>query len=238
MIRQNMLETNRLRQEPDRAQEPPALRFSPTAWGKLLYLRDLGETEVGGFGISAADDLLCIEDIELVRQVCSKASVVFDDQAVADFFDHQVDLRRRPEQFARIWLHTHPGNFPQPSMTDHETFARVFGRTDWAVMFILARGGQSHARLRFHVGPGGDLDLPVRVDYARPFAASNHAAWEHEYLANVQIAEPLCLARRGGDSLLGEVAPIDLWDDDWFAAWDRLEEKPGFSEREESYHVT
>ena len=74
-------------------------------------------------------------------------------------------------------------------MTDEETFARVFGRTDWAVMFILARGGQSYARLRFHVGPGGDVDLPVHVDYSRPFPASNHAAWQEEYLANVQREE-------------------------------------------------
>ena len=30
------------------------LRLSPTAWAKLLYLRDAGDSEVGGFGISAA----------------------------------------------------------------------------------------------------------------------------------------------------------------------------------------
>jgi len=33
----------------------PTLRFSPTAWAKLLYLRDLGETEVGGFPASDHD---------------------------------------------------------------------------------------------------------------------------------------------------------------------------------------
>ena len=65
-------------------------------------------------------------------------------------------------------------------MTDEETFARVFGRSDWAVMFILARGGQSYARLRFNVGPGGSLMLPVEVDYRRPFPASDQAAWSEE----------------------------------------------------------
>ena len=75
-------------------------------------------------------------------------------------------------------------------MTDEETFIRVFGRTDWAVMFILARGGQSYARLRFHVGPGGDIELPVHVDYSRPFAASDHAAWLAEYQAHVEMPEP------------------------------------------------
>ena len=55
----------------------PMLRFHPAAWAKLLFLRDLGETEVGGFGISAADDLLLIEDFVLVRQHCSVITVAF-----------------------------------------------------------------------------------------------------------------------------------------------------------------
>ena len=63
MIRQKISQTSRSLREPDRMPEPPSLRFSPTAWAKLLYLRDLGDTEVGGFGISAADDLLYVEDI-------------------------------------------------------------------------------------------------------------------------------------------------------------------------------
>jgi hypothetical protein len=204
------------------AKRTPSLRLSPTAWAKLLFLRDLGETEVGGFGLAAADDLLHVEDIQLVRQVCSSVSVAFDDAAVADFFDRQVDQGRKPEQFARIWLHTHPGSSPQPSSTDQDTFARVFGRTDWAVMFILARGGQIYARLRFHVGPGGDVDLPVRVDYTRPFPASDHAAWREEYLSNVQ-AEDWPAVTPAGRHLepvtdgLGLPAPqaeeFDLWDD-------------------------
>ena len=162
---------------------------APPPGRNCLFLRDLGDTEVGGFGIAAADDLLYVEDVQLVRQVCTGASVAFDDQAVADFFDRQVDLGRKPEQFGGSWSTPIPATLPEPSMTDEETFARVFGRTDWAVMFILARGGQSYARLRFHVGPGGDVDLPVAVDYSRPFAASDHAAWQEEYLANVQVAE-------------------------------------------------
>ena len=147
-------------------------------------------------------------------------------------------MGRRPEQFGRLWVHTHPGNFAEPSMTDEETFARVFGRTDWAVMFILARGGQSYARLRFHVGPGGDVDLPVRVDYSRPFAASDHAAWRAEYLAAVQVVAPLPLfgphrSERPGSA----AASLDPWDDE-FSAWDNLfeREETGFAEAKEPSH--
>ncbi len=240
MIRQKTLEANRSPSRPDRAWESPTLRFSPTAWAKLLYLRDLGDSEVGGFGITAAEDLLYVEDVELVRQVCTGASVAFDDQAVADFFDRQVDQGRRPEQFARAWLHAHPGDSPEPSMTDEDTFARVFGRTDWAVMFILARQGQSYARLRFHVGPGGDVDLPVRVDYTRPFAASDHAAWKQEYAACVETTDLFFLPERHPHLPAGAVSVLEPWDDeDWFLSWDRpfQEEEPGFADRKEPHHV-
>ena len=165
------------------------LRLSPTAWAKLLYLRDLGDTEIGAFGITPVDDLLYVQDIELVRQTCDIASVAFDDASVADFFDRQMDAGRRPEQVGRIWVHTHPGSCPNPSGTDNETFVRVFGRSNWSVMFILARNGQTYARMEFHVGPGGSLLMQVGIDYGRPFPGSNHAAWEEEYLANVQADE-------------------------------------------------
>src|SRR6476620_165291 len=144
---------------------PTVLRFSPTAWAKLLFLRDAGDTEIGAFGIAAPDDLLLVEDVQLVAQTCTWVHVEFDDESVADFFDDQVDRGRRPETFGRLWLHTHPGNSPEPSGTDEATFSRVFGRSDWAVMFILARGGQTYARLRYHVGPSSDVILPVEVDY-------------------------------------------------------------------------
>ena len=86
------------------------LHFSPTAWAKLLFLGDFGQTEVGGFGIAATFDPLLVTDVALVGQTCTMASVVFNDAAVADFFDRQVDLGLRPAQFGRIWVHTHPGN--------------------------------------------------------------------------------------------------------------------------------
>ena len=148
-------------------------------------MRDCGPTEVGGFAISAADDLLLVEDVQMVRQHCTPCTVAFVDEAVADFFDRQIDLELKPERFSRIWVHTHPGNCPLPSGTDEETFARVFGQTEWAVMFILARGGRSFARLRFNVGPGGEIEIPVGVDYTRPFVGSDWETWQKEYDANL-----------------------------------------------------
>jgi hypothetical protein len=181
------------------------LRFSPQAWAKLLFFRDRDESEIGGFGITAADDLLRIVEFCSINQDATIASISFDDLAVADFFETQVDAGRRPEQFGRIWLHTHPGNSAQPSGTDEETFQRVFGGCQWAVMFILARNGQCYARLRFNAGPGGELLIPVEIDYRLPFGPSAFEAWEAEYKANVRIS-PLLMGPFGARPFLDEVA--------------------------------
>ena len=160
------------------------LKFTPTAWAKLLFLRDYGDTEVGGFGICPNHPLL-VEDIRLVQQTCSWASVVFDDESVADFFEDQVEAGLNPEQFARVWIHTHPGNSADPSMTDEQTFARVFGSTNWAVMAILAKGGESYARLRLNGDENQDYEMPTEIDFTAAFTRSEQDDWEHEYLANV-----------------------------------------------------
>lgn len=171
----------------------PVLRFSPPAWAKLEFFRDHGDTEIGGFGVTAPDDPLFIEEFITVRQVTTCVSVAFDDAAVADFFEAQVDAGRRPEQFGRLWLHTHPGDSPTPSGTDEHTFTQVFGRCDWAVLFVLAQDGQTYARLRFNIGPGGDILIPTEIDFTRPFAASDQAGWAKEYEGNIQ---PLALPER------------------------------------------
>jgi len=159
----------------------PRLRFSPWAWAKLLFLRDRGPTEIAAFGISPRDDLLFVEDLQLPRQRCSPLTAALEDVAVADLFDAQVDKGRSPAQFARIWVHTHPGDSAQPSGTDERTFERVFGACDWAVMFILARGGDAYARLRLQCGVAVSLRLRTEIDYSRPFAGSDFERWEQEY---------------------------------------------------------
>ena len=174
---------------PFRALPPPSipvLRFLPTAYAKLLCMLNLGDTEVGGFGVAMPDDLLLVRDFVTVKQDATLASISFDDTSVADFFESQVVAGRKPEQFARIWLHTHPGDSAQPSGTDEGTFDRVFGRCQWAVMFILASSGKTYARLRFNVGPGGSIQVPVEMELSRVFGPSDHEAWAREYAANVR----------------------------------------------------
>lgn len=209
----------------------PRLVFAPLAWMKLQYFCHAGDTEIGGFGITAETNLLYIEDFVTVRQRVSPVTVAFVDDAVADLFDRCVDAGLRPAQFSRIWCHTHPADSVMPSGTDEETFARVFGRSDWALMFILGRTGKTYARLRFAAGPGGQTELRATVDWpAWPAVADRQrdeflkdlAEWEHEYAANVEIlpqlpGQPFFLARER--SVHSNAAPTQICRDPHFQDW-------------------
>jgi hypothetical protein len=193
------------------------------AWMKLMLFLHAGDTEVGGFGVSRADNsLLYLEEFVTVRQRVTPVTVAFDDAAVADYFDGRVDEGLAPARFARVWVHTHPGDSPDPSFTDEQTFARVFGRCDWAVMLIVTRTGRTYCRLSFSAGPGGRVLLPVRVDWASwPQAllevetelAALFERWMDEYGNNVypqgwdSVATPL---RTSGSALW----PDDHWIED------------------------
>jgi proteasome lid subunit RPN8/RPN11 len=219
----------RPRETRSRSRRRPRLRFSPTAWAKLLFLRDKGPTEVGGFGITPGDDLLYVEDIRLVRQTCTSISVAFDDSAVAEFFDEQIDSGRRPEQFGRIWIHTHPGASAQPSHVDEETFRRVFGPCDWAVMFIIARESGTYCRLQFGAGPGGAFEIPARTDFRTSFAGSNFEAWAGEYDSAVRKAD-FSLTQLGSTVGLAAAADSDDVFDLFLESFD-LERGDDFYER-------
>lgn len=203
----------------------PALRLSPTAWAKLLFFRDAGETEIGGFGITPPEDLLYIEDFVTVQQQVTSVSVALDDTAVADFFETQVDLGRKPEQFARIWIHTHPGSCPVPSGTDEDTFQRVFGPCDWSLMAIVAQEGQTYARIRFNVGPGGQVVLPVEIDYSRSFPAADPQAWFEEYRVNIH-SNPWFIIKEPAESPL---TSLEEWPEEELA---EFEGQPGFNDDE------
>jgi hypothetical protein len=104
--------------------------------------------------------------------------VSFTADAIADFFDQQVDLGRQPSQFSRVWIHTHPGPCPLPSAVDEATFARVFTRCDTALMVILSQTGAIYVRRQSETG--AEL-LSVILDVSRPFTAPDYLAWQAEY---------------------------------------------------------
>lgn len=172
------------------------LSFAPKAWLKLMWFCHAGDTEVGGFGLTAPGRPLYVTDFLTLPQEVTPISVRFPDEAVADFFDRNIDRGLTPERFSRIWVHTHPGSSARPSMTDEDTFHSAFGACDWSIMAIVSRTGNTYARLKFTAGPGANVRLGVRVDWSRwPEELAGLAAcldamideWQCEYAAHVQI---------------------------------------------------
>jgi proteasome lid subunit RPN8/RPN11 len=177
-----------------RSRGQPRLIFAPLAWLKLQFFCHVGDTEIGGFGITAKNELLYVEEFITVRQRTSSVTVAMEDEAVADFTDRCVDAGLSPQRFLRVWCHTHPGSSPLPSGTDEDTFDRVFGSCDWAVMFILSRSSNTFCRLSLNVGPGSAVEIPVAVDWSAwpailgdpNFAMAKLVAdWHQEFTANI-----------------------------------------------------
>ncbi len=167
--------------------EEPVLVFTAYAWAKLLYLRDKGDTEIGGFGICADPRRpLLVTDFWLVKQEAYTAFVKFDTAWIAENQVDWIQAGLQPNQYGRVWIHTHPGDSASPSSVDEDVFHDTFGEMDWAVMFILAKGGNVTNRIRFNVGPGGSRDMATKVDFKVPFPGADIELWDAEYLERVQ----------------------------------------------------
>lgn len=143
----------------------------------------------------------------------------FDDVSVGDLFEQKVDEGLRPDQFARIWIHTHPGRSADPSGTDELTFSRVFGDATWALMFILAREGATYARLRVGSSPRIESTIPVHIDCGVLFAGSDPESWKAEYTNHVieddcyRSATPISFSKSKNQSLASRKEEYRLYDD-------------------------
>ena len=162
------------------------LTISPTAWQKILYMLKKGKTEVGGMGITY-ENPLCIREFHLVEANCTPASVEFTESGIADFFDKMDERNLQPNQYFRIWIHTHPTFSPKPSGTDENTFNETFGTTDFAIMLIVASANSTYARIRMTVnGITIQQEANVQIDWQIPCEASDINSWEDEYKQNIK----------------------------------------------------
>ena len=117
---------------PHRPVQPePCLTFAPWAWLKLAFFCHLGETEIGGFGLSHPQQLLYIQDFVTVRQQTTPVTVRFLDDSVADHFDRCVEQGFSPERCGRLWIHTHPGD---------STSAQHYRRKNLCPWLLILRG--------------------------------------------------------------------------------------------------
>lgn len=180
------------------------LKFSPGAYAKLVWMRNRGNTEVAGFGITGTDDPLLVTGFRLIRSKCTYAHFDMDTNALADYQDLMLDEGIAIWQSARVLIHSHPGNSPQPSGNDEDNFRDAFSHPDWAIMFILADMGKSYCRLKINVGPGITKELKVVIDWSIPFEGSNHKSWQLEYDTNVIKTSKNSSKAVGDDKLFNE----------------------------------
>lgn len=176
------------------------LKFTPYAWAKLLWMRDYGPTEVAGYGVTETADPLLVTDFVLVKQECTIVTFDLDSEDSAEYMETMMDKGLMPWQYANILIHTHPGNSPSPSSVDETNFKEAFSHPNWAIMFIIANGGECYGRLKINVGPGSIRELNVAVDWEQSFSATDKMAWKDEYEAKV-TEEKIAFAMTGNESL-------------------------------------
>lgn len=186
----------------------PSLRFSPTAWAKLLCWRDMQPCQVGAWGTSLGIAPLFVDDVHLTRQVSSPLGVTIehpcgtsgdDPSVVGDPFPPSATARV-PPPLRRIWIQLQVESSSQPSAADERTFRQALGDVEWGVLCILSRHDVPYARLQFFGSPGGTCLLQVGLQFGRPFAGTDYAAWENEYLTNVTLRRPFRLPESPVDS--------------------------------------
>ena len=149
-----------------------SLRFTADAMQRLVVARDLYAREVGCMGLCDPEDPLLVTDLQFVKQFGSGGSVEFDDESL---HRHVAEMARQgvsPEQYFRVWIHTHPGSSPHPSSRDEDTFRKVYGHAPWGVMAILSQTGATYCRFQGEVrlASGRTLgrttqEIPLAVDY-------------------------------------------------------------------------
>lgn len=134
----------------------PILRFTRESCDQLSLRRE-HDDQIRGFGITAAADPLAIEEIRFLDRSDGA------DVEVLEFLAREIERELPVDRCARVWIGTRPGRSARPTSAEVATFARLFGAVPWCVLFLVAHGGATYARLRYKIGPGGDWKIPVVV---------------------------------------------------------------------------
>ena len=192
------------------------LRFSPYAWAKLIYLRDIGDTEVAGYATTATDDPLLITDFRLIKQECTIATFDLDTNDIAEDAERTLDMGLSPWQTHNILCHTHPSANTDPSGVDEENFEKAFSHPNWAIMLIVGKDGSTYCRLKMNTGPGTISLLDVVIEYGVQFSGSNPTKWEKEYKAKVSQKESFHMtgAEGKGRRLFPDAPLLDVFEEE------------------------
>jgi proteasome lid subunit RPN8/RPN11 len=161
------------------------LRITPRAMSKILYMRSREEIEISGWAVSDPKDPLLIIDFQTIKQEGGYATTEIDDDAQSDYLLAMADAGIEPERCCRIWVHTHPGKWVDPSGQDVETFERYTKGADWGVMLIVG-DGTMRARMKIGKVFEGAFEIPVAVCFLAHYTGPKYKEWNVEYNRNVK----------------------------------------------------
>ena len=153
----------------------PSLVLTSYSYQKLRYWEVLsGKNEISCFGVAfSQDNLLRVNELYLPKQIVTPSHTDPTEEGIATMYDELGQAKFPPNQFARIWIHTHTFTAPNktgislPSPVDFNTCREVFTGCDWFIMLI--KGGEEFTCYLYLLGA-----LPVRlvlkviVDYTDP----------------------------------------------------------------------
>jgi len=138
------------------------LVMSPLAFLKAQTITFCDHREVSAMAVVAEDDPLYIEDFDVVDQEGNTAYTEMDGQALLCRAEGYNQRGIGYDRTMRVWFHTHPsGCAANPSGTDNNTFAEVFGSAPFAVMLIHSKDGSWGATLRV-----GNASIGVKTKIA------------------------------------------------------------------------
>jgi len=140
--------------------------FDEKAFAKVLFFRDNcieknvqggGEKsesflEVSLMGISknSEDDIHRVVDVLCVPQECTGGNTEFLEKEYTDWREARMfDDKMDPITFSRIWIHTHPGESPNPSNVDEDNFKKIKEDADFACMYIVAKKNKDYCRTMY-----------------------------------------------------------------------------------------
>jgi hypothetical protein len=146
------------------------LAIEPACLARLLAYAQECDAEISGFGsvrVDADRRTFVLEDVRILRQRVTRASVDIEAADVADFLADYV-ANGGDANHLRCWWHSHFDMQTFHSSIDSDTLENALADAPWIVSLVVNRAGEMKASLVIHDPVSIWIDdLPVSV-YVEP----------------------------------------------------------------------
>ncbi len=132
----------------------PTIYLSVKAYQKMRVWTEMAKGEVSWLGtVSRIEEDFFIEDIYLLKQVCTDANTSLDDASVGEFLTEMAKEGNDPSKI-KAWLHSHGRLKAFWSQTDEETIERMRS-AGYLISVVTNKDGEMLGRIDifnpFHV---------------------------------------------------------------------------------------